>query len=144
MKRDKHLRDLSSEHHQALVLVRKIENACKANEIDARLINEVRAVFQTELALHFQIEEEAILPALEALGEMDLVDKTLDDHRRLRELNAQLDEPGALRTFSQALKEHVQFEERILFEICQKLLDGPALAAVAAHAKSITQPPTLH
>lgn len=130
MKRDSYLRDLSSEHHQALGLVRDIIKGCQSGIPTPVLISSVRTAFQDELAPHFEMEEQAILPELERLGESALVEKTLEDHELMRQLIARLEEPGVLLEFSEALKSHVRFEERILFEACQKIFDEAAIAAI--------------
>jgi hypothetical protein len=121
MKRAAFLRDLSSEHHQALVLSRKIAQA--GDQAGAALVAEVRSIFTAELEPHFRVEEETLLPALIVAGETELVAQTLADHRSLRKLVERLDQRGALAEFGAQLKAHVHFEERELFEACQALFD---------------------
>jgi hemerythrin superfamily protein len=64
-----------------------------------------------------------VLPALLAHGETELVNRTLDEHKILRALNQQLQQPdgATLTRFSQTLYDHVRFEERELFERAQEL-----------------------
>jgi hemerythrin-like domain-containing protein len=130
MQRNQYLRNLSSEHHQALALARDIKNACSTGEQQDALIKRVEAIFVAELLPHFDIEEQTILPALKRVGETSLVTKTLQDHAHLKKLVSSLAEPGNLVAFSSALKEHVRFEERTLFEVCQSVLTDDELAAI--------------
>ena len=130
MKRDSYLRDLSSDHHLALALARDIIKGCGADTPAEQMISRVRGVFRDELDPHFVVEEQTILPALQRLGESALADKTLEDHERLRQLVAQLEAPGALLEFAEALKAHVRFEERTLFQACQHTFDEAVIASL--------------
>lgn len=137
MKRDRYLRDLSSEHHQALALARDIRKATSAGEASETLFERVRRVYQDELRPHFDVEEQTILPALERAGEKALVKRTLDEHEQLEYLVQHLESGDSLQQFARALNDHVRFEERILFQVCQKVLDESALATVAAHTRRV-------
>lgn len=130
MKRNHNLRNLSSDHHEALSLARRIIRDVKDEKNGAELASHVRDVFNNELSKHFDIEESSILPELSKAGEHSLVDKTLDDHVLLRQLARTLEQPGNLVAFAEKLKAHVRFEEQELFEICQRILDDAALDAI--------------
>ncbi|MCW8935593.1 MAG: hemerythrin domain-containing protein [Gammaproteobacteria bacterium] len=130
MKRDKNLRDLSSDHHHALRLTRKINHAIRDNDNISVLIKQVREIFDNELSVHFDLEEKSILPELEKIGEHKLVKRTLDDHLKLRQLVDKLEEPGNLLMFSKILKEHVKFEEQELFEACQNKLEPEVMESI--------------
>jgi len=130
MKREGYLRDLSSDHHQALRLVRAINNGLASPTDPRSLISDVRLVFAKELEPHFVAEEQMILPELERLGESALVERTLDEHHQLRYLVSNLDTVSALAQFAEALKAHVHFEERVLFPACQDVFDDVAITRV--------------
>lgn len=130
MKRDKNLRNLSSDHHHALTLIRKINHAIRDGDNIAVLIKQVKEVFVKELSLHFDLEEKSIIPELEKIGQHRLVKRTLDDHLKLRQLVDKLDEPGNLLKFSKILKEHVKFEEQELFEACQNKLEPEVMDSI--------------
>lgn len=121
MKRDARLRQLSSDHHHALVLAKR----ATAGEMSA---DEVRARFDAELAPHFAIEEEILLPALREAGAAELADRTAADHAAIR---AALD-ADALGDFAERLTAHVRFEERELFPISEEQLPGSVLDAIEA------------
>jgi hemerythrin-like domain-containing protein len=136
MKRDPRLQGLSSDHHQALVLARRVRRRTAAGTLDGPLVTEVARRFRTELEPHFQVEEEVLLPALLEIGEANLVTRTLDDHAFLRAQvsaaeNGALD---ALAGFGQRLHEHVRFEERSLFPACEEKLSDPVLEEAARRA----------
>jgi quercetin dioxygenase-like cupin family protein/hemerythrin-like domain-containing protein len=134
LERDERLRALSVDHHHALVLARRARRAA-AGESEESLDeawSHVRAAFTEELEPHFQIEEELLLPAMSELGEDELVEHTLRDHRRLRALVGTEDPSAAtLDELGDALNEHVRFEERRLFPVAQRRLSADRLEAVA-------------
>ncbi len=124
MKRDPQLRSLSSDHHRALVMARKMERASKTDRIDPETLSEIKAFCQNELEPHFSTEENALLPPLKKCGEHRLVEQTLREHAEMRALAARLEQRDVLQQFSRLLKQHVRFEEKTLFEVCQEKL-GP-------------------
>lgn len=134
MKRDPRLRQLSDDHHQALVLARRATTAASA-EPDGALSawNEVVRRFHSELAPHFSIEEQYMLPALERALGGDLAKRTRDEHAALRRIvsDDQLDVASRLRQFGALLRDHVRFEERLLFETVQQKLDDATLDALS-------------
>lgn len=85
MKRDARLHGLTSDHHHALVLALCIKEAAAKGGPRAELVRETRRRFDTELLPHFAIEEEELLPALAQAGHREAVDRTLAEHRLLRE-----------------------------------------------------------
>ncbi len=132
MKRRPELYGLSSDHHTGLVLARSARKACDCDEQAAQA--EWRRIvrrFHAELEPHFRIEERTLLPALEDAGETALVARTLDEHARLRSLVL---EPTSrhLSAFADQLRDHIRFEEQVLFQRAETLLDSAALARIAA------------
>ena len=118
-KRDARLRELSSEHHAALVWARRLRRGLDRLPMAARFVR--------ELEPHFAIEETILAPALRACGEHALVDRLLAEHATLRRLAAE----DAHEAFGNALHEHVRFEERELFLRCEAVLSGDVLDAVS-------------
>ncbi|MDO9596377.1 MAG: hemerythrin domain-containing protein [Azoarcus sp.] len=130
MKRDPSLLALSREHHTALSLAIRLKKTVQSG--DPLRIEEARdnvvVRFAAELEPHFAEEERTLLPRLATLGEVALVDRTLDEHRSLRALVRKLADPAAthaagafLAEFGDLLTAHVRFEERELFERAQVL-----------------------
>jgi iron-sulfur cluster repair protein YtfE (RIC family) len=132
MQRDPRLRQLSSDHHRALVLARR----ALAAPADPAIVEQVRHAFDRELDPHFRAEEEALLPALAAAGEAALVERTLTDHRALCDLAGRLGQPGVLAEFADRLKAHVRFEEQVLFPTAEHRLDAATLDAIARRSAS--------
>ena len=126
MKRHAALLQLSREHHTALKLARLARFASDSGNADAiaEAAKTISGQFQEEIDAHFAKEELELLPALEALGETELVRRTLAEHVELRAINQQLSHPDAeiLAHFGQLLYDHVRFEERELFEAAQTRL----------------------
>ena len=75
MKRSPVLIKLSREHHTALVLALRIARATDPADLAALGVS-VPVIFQDELEVHFQEEENGLLPELAAAGASDLVTRT--------------------------------------------------------------------
>ncbi|CAG0968889.1 hypothetical protein MYXO_01182 [Myxococcaceae bacterium] len=134
MKRIAELRDLSDDHHTALVLARRCLRARPGDDSAiASAWAAVRAAFDVELEPHFRIEEQYLLPALEEIGESELAERVRSDHALLRGLVAAgAADAGHVERFGHLLDAHVRFEEREVFELAQTRLSPTALAAIAA------------
>ncbi|MFA6202729.1 MAG: hemerythrin domain-containing protein [Gallionella sp.] len=126
MKRSAILQPLSREHHSALILAQTCKRAALSGE-SAQITQACqRAIlaFSAELEVHFQFEEQSLLPLLRSPETQALVQRTLADHERLRALlhGLQQTDAVALDNFGQCLAEHVRFEERELFAVLESLL----------------------
>ncbi len=133
LKRVPELRKLSEDHHHGLVLARRAKRAAEENEDSvAQAWKEVKNRFRNELEPHFQIEEKYLVPPLEAHGKTELVERTTDDHRRLRKAVSEdaLRSASGLKAFGEMLDQHIRFEERELFEEAQRLLSRDDLKAI--------------
>lgn len=134
MKRIAALRDLSDDHHTALLLARRCQQT-PAGAADAMALSwrRVRDAFVLHLDPHFGIEDAHLLPALVAIGEPALAARIRSDHTELRALAEQADPvPEALVRFGALLEAHVRFEEREVFATTQHRLPASALDAIAA------------
>jgi hemerythrin-like domain-containing protein len=99
--------------------------------------NQVLEAFANHLDPHFQIEEEHLLPALEAIGEASLAGRIREDHSALRALR---ESRAPVRTlivqFGELLESHIRFEERQVFEPTQDRLPARGLKAIAAACRT--------
>lgn len=135
MKRVPELRDLSDDHHTGLVLARRCKQVGRAGfELSSETVwNHVLEAFSSHLDPHFQIEEQHLLPALEAIGEASLASRIREDHSALRALReSKTLDPTLINHFGELLESHIRFEERQVFEPMQGRLPARALKAIAA------------
>jgi hemerythrin-like domain-containing protein len=134
MQRDHRLKDLSDDHHQALVLARRANRAAAEGALEREQVwDEIVRRFQRELTPHFAIEEQVLLPALERGEHGALAQRTREEHDALRQLIDGSDGPLAhrLTRFGEALHAHVRFEERLLFPAIERVVSDDVLEAAA-------------
>lgn len=135
MKRSSSLLKLSREHHGALVLAKRAQGfgATHSDAAEAFMAQLV-ATFAGELEPHFRDEENTLLPALQAVGESALVERTLAEHVELRGLIERIKQGdlASLQRFGVALAAHVRFEERELFPAAETVLPPATLFAIEA------------
>jgi hemerythrin-like domain-containing protein len=136
MKRDLRLQGLSSEHHQALVIGRRLRGILRWSAEDGA---DLGKRFDDEIDPHFRVEDEVLLPALRDVGAIALVDRTETDHAYLREqvVRARAGDAEAARAFGERLWSHVRFEERELFPACETMLPSAVLDEVARRAPKV-------
>jgi len=139
MRRIKQLRNLSVDHHHGLVLARRAKKAAVTNNGStiSEAWNEIKIKFESELEPHFQIEEKFIAPSLARKGITDELERFYRDHKKLRSLVIDgVKKNGTnLLQFSELLISHIRFEEEVLFELTQKLLDSIELASIEEASK---------
>jgi hemerythrin-like domain-containing protein len=140
VKRHPALVRLSDDHHQELVLARRLQRAADAGP-DERLAVASAYVkqFFGPTTDHFRREEETLFPAYtRRAGRTELVERILREHMELhglaRELRAQVAAgdvtPAMLAALGSLLHDHVRVEERELFEEIQRVVPGDELAAL--------------
>jgi hemerythrin-like domain-containing protein len=134
MKRNDALRDLSDDHHGALVLMRRCREAVGAGDAAiAEAWRRARRAYEDELRPHFEIEEAHLLPGLEEIGEAHLAKRIREEHEELRAaLHAAETTDRDLSAFAAKLEAHVRFEEREVFEATQERLPDHVLDAIAS------------
>lgn len=136
MKRASELVPLSREHHEALVLARRACEPGRPLADPGELRPHVLQRWTEHFGPHFECEERVLFPALRAAGAADQADEACAQHSQVRSLIEDLrrGEPGALAAWGDAMRAHVQWEERHLFPLAEKLLALPALADGLARA----------
>jgi hemerythrin-like domain-containing protein len=143
LKRIEELRALSDDHHTALVLARRCQQAAQDKpplSIES-VWKSVLSAFANHLEPHFRIEENYLLPALDDIQEFDLTARIRDDHARLRALrDATPVTQDLIEEFGRALELHVRFEEREVFEHTQDRLSSAALRAISEACESPPRP----
>lgn len=130
MKRSEALAVLSRDHHQALAVALVLRRATEASLQDA--LERFHGYFDTRGSLHFDVEEQLIVPVLNDLpGGAPLGERMVREHADLRALAAAAGESAqAAAALGDALNEHVRFEERQVFPLIEAELPDPELAAL--------------
>jgi len=136
MKRCTQLRKLSVEHQAALSLAVQVKRAA-ANASNDELrpwVVQIQERWWSELLPHFQAEESRLIPALQAAGQLTLVERAIQEHRAIEDLvfDSTLPCRTRLNRFAELLRDHVRFEERILFETAQADLSQQELDFIQA------------
>jgi len=134
MLRDKSLIPLSHQHQRALALCVRIDRASPIVESDLPAWHaEIGQIFQTEIAIHFAVEEEIVFQAAKIFSELNsLVHELLADHAWLRQQFAQVHQLSSaeVRELAQRLSGHIRKEERQLFERMQELMSPEQMAVL--------------
>lgn len=122
MKRIDELKELSREHHTALLIARRCIKLNDADELHIKkLWRGVRTFFNTDLVPHFRTEESCIAPVLKNTGEYQLYNRLLSEHAALREIMGNENPaPADINSFGSLLKNHIRFEENELFDHVQR------------------------
>jgi len=138
MKRDPRLRGLSSQHHDALVLSRRLADLAGSVSWGAKDATRLGEEFDREIDPHFRVEEELLLSGLRQAGQMPLVVRTEADHAFLRNAvaAARAGDVAAALAFGERLRAHVRFEEGELFQVCEATLPSAVLDEVARRSKA--------
>src|SRR5690606_17695236 len=110
---------LSREHHHGLLLCWRIRRDLAERTDHARVLEECRDFFHTELLPHFAVEEEVVFPVLG--GNDPLVHRAVTEHRRIARLFIlERDPQTVLSLIEDELEAHIRFEERVLFPRVQQ------------------------
>ena len=134
MQRSKSLISLSHDHHHGLVLARRIVTDLKYGRI-RQADGYVLAFWETDLKRHFEDEERFVFPLLPATDEGVL--QAVSEHQQLYKYVVSMKEGGeeaemaaSLKAFAALLREHIRFEERVLFVHVEETSTKEALAAI--------------
>jgi hemerythrin-like domain-containing protein len=135
MKRSPELRDLSVQHHDALIAARTMRRAGEgAAPLEAAIARFMQA-WHGEIRAHFQVEEEVLLPLFARAAPADdpLIVRTLTEHVLLRRMVYDLKQAAGEQRqplageIGRLLNDHIRFEERVLFPAIETALAGPSL-----------------
>lgn len=155
MKRDPALIRLSRDHNRGLVLALYVERVLPGAD-DAqldRMQHEIVDFWQTALLPHFRAECECVLARLVRHVGFDdeIIRRTEDDHLRLNSILALLrdsDDTAVRRALiaelGTLLRDHIRWEESILFEAAQRMLEPGEMdrtgADIAARLPAVPPP----
>ena len=143
MKRHPAMRDLSSDHHQALVQGHRLQRAAKAGEAQCQTaIAGFLEFWRADGQRHFCEEEQALLPFFARWGELDCapIAQMLREHALIRRDAQRLSEgeTGAelCQELGARLEGHVRLEERVIFPLIEAALPETALNVLTARLKA--------
>jgi len=144
MKRNPNLVNLSSEHHDGLVVALRIKKAvAKLDDLSPVLIYTLH-VWPT-LKHHFAQEEDNFFLFPKIKRSHVLVNRMLDEHLQFEQLIQKLSSDSSqlkddLLIFSELLKNHIRFEERELFPYIEDILSQDELQQIGAQLAQSHQP----
>jgi len=118
LKRNSFIQPLSREHHHALLLCWKIKNGLSKGVASYRIKKYTDWFYKYHLEPHFSLEEKVLFPILG--NKNGLVIQAIREHRLLSRLFAEADNvEDTLKKIEGTLKQHIRFEERVLFNEIQ-------------------------
>lgn len=141
MKRDPQLAPLSRDHNKGLMLALRIKRELpEADEVALkRLYSDLLAFWAAGLLPHFRTENECLLARLvrHVPDDDELVRRTQRDHLCIEALVATMRDTSDLearretvRRFGETLREHIRWEEEVLFEETQRRLEKSEMKAL--------------
>lgn len=136
MKRSPHLQPLSHDHYASLAFAGRLLRALDDDGDPEALAAEVAALWERELTRHFHQEELLLLPLLQA-SQPNTARQLIEEHEQIEALvgalaEARSDRRALLRTFGEALRAHIRFEEREVFPAVERVADAATLADIGA------------
>jgi len=139
MLRNKNLIPLSHQHQHALAFCVRVDRALAnpAAMETAALQQEITRLYETDLASHFQAEEQFLFPMAEQVDDLaSLVDELRIEHGLIRHgvkrAEARDLTVSDIQVFAASLSAHIRKEERQLFEAIQQQVSAEELDRVGA------------
>lgn len=146
MKRNPHLKPLSQQHHEGLIIVHQLKQGL-AQHADPEAMREYAvAAWDDHLHDHCELEETHLLPELRRLSAHKYAWRLVLDHEFIRDLIDRLRTPHArcrstLSVLVEVLGNHIRFEERELFPFVEYQLDETRLGRIARYLHVEDDPP---
>lgn len=133
MKRSEHLEPLSHDHYEGLMVAGRIKLGLSKGAEPEVIADYVANFWADHLSMHFEQEEEHLLPLRAELEDDRLLDQMLDEHRSIRsQVELVRENPGGLEELAGMMKSHIRFEERELFPLLEEELSEETLREVGA------------
>jgi iron-sulfur cluster repair protein YtfE (RIC family) len=129
IKRSEFLKPLSREHHHGLLFCWKIRAGIKKDVEVSRIKKYADWFYQNYLVPHFEVEEKYVFPILG--NDNELIKKAVSEHRKMKQLFESTTEfEKKMGLIEEELKNHIRFEERILFDEIQKIATAEQLQSM--------------
>lgn len=134
MKRNPNLVNLSKEHHDGLVVALRVKKAIDKQDDAKPVLAYVLHQWPT-LQHHFSQEEENFLNQDNINQNHPAILQMLEEHQQFAQLIKKLTQGSNqlnqdLLAFAALLKNHIRFEERVLFPYVEEALSAEALLAI--------------
>lgn len=138
IKRNKHILQLSKDHHFTLLFSWKIRQGLKYGVDTGRIKKYVQYFWSHDMQSHFREEEEILFMPVKD----DKVQKAIDDHKQIKaqidKIFKPLSEEEASRQLlllAAAVDDHVRYEERELFPHLEQTLTEAQLETIGEQLK---------
>ncbi len=156
MKRHPSLRDLSVDHHHALVQAHRLQSADTDAQTQQATFDDFVRFWREHTRPHFREEDEALLPFFARYGDIDQepIRQMQREHILIRRDVAALltmsagdssTRNAAMQALGRQLEAHVRLEERVVFPLIEEALPEEAIfqlpAALAAWRHEAGLPP---
>lgn len=129
IKRHQALKEYSKDHHQALLLCWKIQVGFSKGISTERIKTYTNWFYENHILEHFQKEEKYMFPVLG--NENELIIQALEEHKILLELFTDTTQiEYSLKQIQILLKNHIRFEERVLFNEIQSAASSQELEII--------------
>lgn len=132
IKRSEYLKAISREHHHGLLLCWKIKTGIQKQIEVERIWKYAYWFFNNHLQDHFAIEEKYIFPVL---GDQHKgVQRAKAEHKIIAQLFAnKKDKMETLQQINLLLKDHIRFEERVLFNEIEEVATEEQIKQINKH-----------
>jgi len=137
IRRNKHILELSRDHHFTLLFCWKIRQGLKMQIAPERLKNYVNYFWGEHMQPHFREEEEILFKPVNDVK----VQKALNDHQQIEDQVVNLlrmtstDSADFFSKLADSVETHVRYEERQLFPHLEKILTEKHLKFIGAQLK---------
>jgi hemerythrin len=133
IKRSKELVALSKDHHEGLLIVWKIRQGLRYEVGSKRIAEFILYAFKKHLEPHFKDEEELLFTKVP--GSDKLLVTAIEQQAFIRQqvelIKTAIEVTSdRLSIFANALKEHIRFEERVLFQHLERVLSALELEEI--------------
>ena len=145
MKRHESLIPLTHDHHHALAQLRKLSEVSSKDQASRlRQGDEFLEFFEANIVLHFTEEECIVLPLVVNESSLNgLVERTLGEHELIiglvenlrTEVTEGAPQGDTMQSLIFAMREHIRFEEKVLFPTIEKLMSGELSSMTLAPRK---------
>ncbi len=144
MKRNPNLVNLSAEHHDGLVIALRIKKAVAKLDDLSIVLDYTLHVWPT-LKHHFNQEEDNFFLFPQIDSKHPLLKRMLDEHNEFERIIQRLSTgTGRLKddllSFSELLKNHIRFEERVLFPYMEEILSQDEINKIGTNLAQSHQP----